>query len=434
MGGSFQVAPESSSQIILQFSYCPPATEDARVSYLKHLTTINLTTVSGRERLKPRREPYYVKLLQRCYLGFRKMSGDSQGTWVARYTPEETNKAKKTSFGALDHRPPSERYAAAKEAAEAWFKHLGAGGSPEIVTVREACENYVKHVRSLKGKAKGDEIEARFERWVHADKSLARIELPKLTRATLEAWRKRLMETPVVRNPHADPEAQQTRPRSLSTVNRDMTALRAALNYACDHGHVTSDLAWRVALKPAQGATAKGQRTLYLDRSQRKELLAHASPEVVGFLTGMILLPLRPGALAALTARDFNKKLGVLTVGKDKAGNDRRLSLPPATAAFFAEASKDKLPAAPLFARGNGKPWGKDDWKRPFKEAALAANLSPEATVYTLRHSVITDLVQSGLDLLSVAQLSGTSVEMIEDHYGHLQASRAVEALASLAL
>ena len=46
----------------------------------------------------------------------------------------------------------------------------------------------------------------------------------------------------------------------------------------------------------------------------------------------------------------------------------------------------------------------------------------------------ITDLVVNGLDLLTVAQISGTSVAMIEKHYGHLQADRAAAALAMLAL
>jgi hypothetical protein len=40
---------------------------------------------------------------------------------------------------------------------------------------------------------------------------------------------------------------------------------------------------------------------------------------------------------------------------------------------------------------------------------------------YTMRHSVISDLVHDGLDLLTVAQISGTSVAMIERHYGHLR-------------
>jgi hypothetical protein len=40
----------------------------------------------------------------------------------------------------------------------------------------------------------------------------------------------------------------------------------------------------------------------------------------------------------------------------------------------------------------------------------------------------------NGLDLLTVAQLSGTSVDMIEKHYGHHRADHAAKALAGLAL
>jgi site-specific recombinase XerD len=87
-----------------------------------------------------------------------------------------------------------------------------------------------------------------------------------------------------------------------------------------------------------------------------------------------------------------------------------------------------------LFARADGKPWDKDSWKGPNKDSARAAGLPEATTAYTLRHSTITDLVQGGLDLLTIAQVSGTSVAMIEKHYGHLQRKRAAEALAALAL
>jgi site-specific recombinase XerD len=96
--------------------------------------------------------------------------------------------------------------------------------------------------------------------------------------------------------------------------------------------------------------------------------------------------------------------------------------------------SKDKLPAAPLFARADGKPWDKDSWKKPMKAAADAAGLPADTVTYTLRHSTITDLVTGGLDLLTVAQLSGTSVEMIERHYGHFRVEHAADALAKLVL
>lgn len=206
----------------------------------------------------------------------------------------------------------------------------------------------------------------------------------------------------------------------------------AALNYAHDAGHATTDMAWRVALRPTKNAD--GRRDIYLDSAQRKALASNARADLALLLRGLSLVPLRTGALAALTAGSFDKRLGVLTVGQDKAGKDRRIKLPEATAAFFAEQAKDKLPTAPLFSRAGGKAWRKDNWKRPIKDAAASAELTPSTTAYTLRHSVITDLVTGGLDLLTVAQLSGTSVVMIERHYGHLRADHAAAALAALAL
>ena len=58
--------------------------------------------------------------------------------------------------------------------------------------------------------------------------------------------------------------------------------------------------------------------------------------------------------MAALVAGSFDKRLSTLTIGKDKHGQDRKITLPPATAAFFAEQCKDKLPTAPLLARADG--------------------------------------------------------------------------------
>jgi integrase len=129
-----------------------------------------------------------------------------------------------------------------------------------------------------------------------------------------------------------------------------------------------------------------------------------------------------------------SRRLKVLKIGQDKAGKDRRIKIPDVTAAFFAEAVKLKLPTAPLLARADGTAWNKDSWKGPVKRAAVAGKLPEGTTAYTLRHSVISDLVHDGLDLLTVAQISGTSVAMIERHYGHLRSEVAASALAKLAL
>jgi len=121
-----------------------------------------------------------------------------------------------------------------------------------------------------------------------------------------------------------------------------------------------------------------------------------------------------------LKAGDFDRCLKVLKIGQDKSGKYRRIKLPDVTAAHFDSAAKDKPPTSPLLSRADGKAWDKDAWKWPIKTAVKAANLPADTTAYTLRHSVISDLVHDGLDLLTVAQISGTSVAMIERHYGHL--------------
>lgn len=389
-----------------------------------------LGVVQARDKLKPQHEPHWLKLNGGCYLGFRKLTSASTGTWLARFR-DDKGKQHKRSFGEYAEMPPSQRYDAAKRAAEQWFAHLGKGGNAETVSVRTACERYVKHVRENRGDKPADDLDMRFRRWVFNREALASLDLSKLNKTRIEAWRTEMAKTPVVVN-RDKREVPITRPRAAASVNRDIAALRAALNFAHDAGSVTTDMAWRVALRPTKNAD--GRRDVYLDRGQRKSLIEHSPQDVAALLRGLSLVPLRPGALAALTVGNYDARLSVLRIGKDKAGRDRRIKLPAATAAEFAGHCKDRPRDSPIFCRSDGKMWNKDAWKGPIKAAAAAAELSPSVTAYSIRHSVITDLVTDGLDLLTVAQLSGTSVAMIERHYGHLRADHAAAALARLML
>jgi len=255
---------------------------------------------------------------------------------------------------------------------------------------------------------------------------LASTELTKLTPSKVEAWRRALQDLPTRSG------GRRGEQRSDSTLNRDMTCFRAALNLAYVDGLLTTDFAWRSKLRPIKNADQR--RELYLDRAQRLTFIEKAPGDLAAFLRGLCQVPLRPGALAKLNAGDFDRRLKVLKIGQDKSGKDRRIKLPHVTAEFFEAAAKDKLPTAPLFARADGKAWNTDAWKWPVMSAVEAAKLPDGTTTYTLRHSVISDLVHDGLDLLTVAQISGTSVAMIERHYGHLRSEVAAGALARLAL
>jgi integrase len=317
----------------------------------------------------------------------------------------------------------NEMFAAARKAAEAMAELVESGGEvrAKVETVADACREYAKT---------RPEAEHRFRRYVYAD-PIAKLKLDKLRRRHVKEWRERLEAHPALVSRRKEGEAVH-RKRAASTVNRDMAIVRAALAKVLSPGAPNSEAAWQEALKAVPNAN--GRRTLYLDRTQRRKLVANTDAIAAPFVRALCLLPLRPGALAGLTAGDFDKRTAELTIGKDKTGKPRRIQLPAEAADLLAAQSKDKLPGAPLFMRANGKAWDKETWKHPISAAVAGAKLPGEATAYTLRHSTITDLVSAGLPLLTIAQISGTSAEIIERHYGHLASDAAVKALSELAL
>ena len=382
--------------------------------------------VEERKKLTARRDPYWSKVMKGCYVGFRKMTAGSEGNWSARYLDETTAKQSYKTLGDFSELPDHLRHDAAQKAAQVWFEHLGKGGSTNVTTVTDACANYVDHLRATKGERAAHEAQGRFKAYVLGSKAFAATELSKLTPKHIGDWRLRLQAMPMTNGP------KRGERRSDSTLNRDMTCVRAALNLAYAEGLLTSDFAWRGKLKLVEDADQR--REVYLDADQRRMLISHAPADLADFLRALSLIPLRPGALAALTAASYDKRLKTITIGKDKAGQDRKIALPDATAAFFADHCKGKLPGAVLIARANGKAWNKDAWKWPIKAAVVAAKLPVNITAYAMRHSTITDLIHGGLDALTVAQLSGTSVLMIQKHYGHLTQKHSREALARLVL
>lgn len=380
--------------------------------------------VDTRDKLAPRRDPYWRRISKGCYLGFRKMTPGSDGTWIARFRDDVSNRQTFHALGDFSAVPAGERYDLAAAAAEEWFKHRRSGGSHEKSTVRDACERYIHRLEDDGRTEAAIDAKGRFRRWVYPSK-VADKDLMKLRAAHFVGLVRDLRKMPV-----AVGEGAPDRERSESAVNRDMSALRAALNLALEDGLVTSPFAWAKALKPTKNADKRRQDKL--DRVQRTSLISSASGALAAFLKGLSLLPVRPGALASLKVKDFDSRRSVLLVGKDKAGMDREIALPEGTAAFFREHSRGKLPEAPLIANDTGGFWNKDQWKGPIKAAVKAAGLPESTTAYAMRHGVITDLVANGLDPLTVAKLSGTSVLMIERHYYHLTEDRSRMALAAL--
>lgn len=397
------------------------------ISWVSWGMAMDLSRIGERGRLKPKPgdEPHWQRLRVGCYVGFRPSRKGGKGTWFARaYDADRFKYVRKPlgDYGTLDG---NDVFTQAKKDAEAWADQVESGGvrAENVETVTDACKAYLKD-------RPGSIAEGVFRRHVYDD-PIGKVRIDKLRRHHLREWRKRLENAPalVTRNKGGE---TITKPRSQSTVNRDMVPLRAALGRLLTPGAPNTDAAWQEALKPAKGADRR--RELYLDRAERKSLLAAVEADAAPFVRGLCLLPLRPGALASLIVGDFDKRTRALTIGQDKNGKPRQITVPSNIAEFLTEQSKDKLPSAPIFTRGGGGAWNKDSWKGPIKDAVAKAKLPAAVSAYTLRHCVLTDLVTAGLPVLTVAQISGTSVAMIEKHYGHLVGDAAAEALAGLVL
>jgi site-specific recombinase XerD len=84
----------------------------------------------------------------------------------------------------------------------------------------------------------------------------------------------------------------------------------------------------------------------------------------------------------------------------------------------------------PLLARENGEAWTRYYWRDLLQVARKAAGLGDDVVMYSLRHCAITEMIVSGIDPLSVARLAGTSIAMIQNHYGHLMKDKITAQLA----
>ncbi|NWO07287.1 MAG: tyrosine-type recombinase/integrase [Alteromonadaceae bacterium] len=67
---------------------------------------------------------------------------------------------------------------------------------------------------------------------------------------------------------------------------------------------------------------------------------------------------------------------------------------------------------------------------KPWKKIKELGGLPEKLVIYSLRHNFASQLVMSGIDLLTVAKLLGHSdVTMVVRHYGHLKPDHIASAL-----
>jgi site-specific recombinase XerD len=357
------------------------------------------------------RNIYFTSIEPRLALGYARRPGSGAGHWYARRevgrSDTGTPKRKISRIAVADDIAAPDgvnvlTYEQARRAAA--NGELTSSVGP--ITVEQAVRKYADGRESQKYAASDrDRILARLPADLRVTAVVA------LTKSEIETWRNGLVLQKGT--------AEDIR-RSKDTANRLLNILKAALNHAFedDKNRIPSDNAWRKvkAFKNA-GASRRDHFTqpqaLALIDAAREADAAFADLLEAAFHTGAR----PPGELAVLNVHHFDPDLAQIKVPEGKTGT-RDTTLTKEGVAFFKRLAADKKGRDALLPRADGERWGKNHHQKPIIKALAAAGLPDSATIYTMRHTYISLAGMRGMPIQAVAKNVGTSVKMIEKHYG----------------
>ncbi len=199
-----------------------------------------------------------------------------------------------------------------------------------------------------------------------------------------------------------------------------ITAIKRAWGWAHDEGHITvNQLRKMKRPKPER-------RTEIPDDKEIAAFIAHAKPEFMELLTFIRETGCRPGEAAMIEKRHVDLlNLEVrFKIGEDKTSgktnkprvihlNDTALAMIQKLVALF--------PAGSLFRNSKGRRWTRSAMDKAAERARGLAGLDDDRAVpYAVRHQYITDALARGVPIALVAEMTGTSPEMIAKVYSHI--------------
>ena len=353
---------------------------------------------SSRIKLPVRAEPYWHKLTRGNFIGFRRT--ENGGNWIARMRTE-SGKQIYSSFGELSDVHFQDQFDEAKKLAEKWFSNQGEN-TKSGYTIQDAIDDYVKK-RKIDNSEKSA-TDAKQRLYKHAVPQLGNIKLNKLTMNHVKKFRDSLVRLD---------SDEQDKLKSKDGANKLLSFLKAALNLAYKNDIIGSDRAWKRVESFKDVGTA---RKVFLTEEQVNELYKNTEKSFHNLVKGALLTGARYGELITATVADLDVREGTLHLDGKTGKRDCYLS--DEGLSHYKELSKDKLPTALLHIRDDGDPYKRSHQFRPMKEAVKLAKLPKETTFYALRHTHISRALLAGVNIQVVAENCGTSVRMIEKHYG----------------
>jgi integrase len=215
-------------------------------------------------------------------------------------------------------------------------------------------------------------------------------------------------------------------------------ALRQVLNRAVCWGLLDYNPAKLGVPNPARRAKEKRP---FETRRQVEAVAAQLGPVYEPMVIFAAATGLRPSELFGLDRRDVDRQLGVVYVRRAYANGrlkhtKTRLSTRAVPLQAKALDALDRLPASDnpiLFPNMRG---GRIDFRifgrKHWRPAQTKAGIDPVRGLYDLRHTYATFALRAGVPVFAVSRFMGTSIAMIDRHYGHLANDSREHAVALL--
>ena len=226
--------------------------------------------------------------------------------------------------------------------------------------------------------------------------------------------------------------------KSPATRKRYLAVLSHFFAYAREHGHTQAD--------PTDGLsapTARPNRRDHVTEAEAAVILRHLDSSTIlsgqpsTWLRDWIVFGLgtglRPGEQAALRWSDVRLAEGAVRVwGTKTARSSRVVPVAGDALAVLQRRATARTGEADglVFTGARGGPVAMRHLSKRLQSLTEAAKVGKNVTAYSLRHSYGTQMSAAGVPLLDLARIMGTSVAMIERHYGHYDPARGASHVA----
>ena len=284
-------------------------------------------------------------------------------------------------------------------------EHRGEAAPRPELTLGEFVEVYLdRHAANVRPRT----IITLRERLIHATRAFGDVPLRELERMAgdIGSWQARLPE------------------RSRHGI---VQALRQTLGAAVRWGHMNAN----PALLAGRNRQPSPRTVRAFTRAELDAIAAELAPAYAPLPAFAAATGLRPEEWQALERRDVDRRAGFLTVRATVSDREivemakttgSRRQVPLTRRALDAlDAIPPRLDTPLIFPAPHGGVLNLDNWRRrTWAPAVEAAGVALPARIYDLRSTFASDALAAGVGIHTLARIMGTSVRMIERHYGTL--------------